>query len=203
MIQTLAYLVKFRDWQCLGIGAVAGLLLALGVLHMTVADPAFALTAAGMLALGAGAVFGMAIVFSYCALRVVRKLNEQNVRRDFALNNMAQGLCMFDGQHRLVIWNKNYETMYGLGSTIRRGCGIGDLLAARHATGTLPQDPKIYEADLRAALGRGETFTVDYALWANVVSRIEFRWDHSLRNVKAFDGKVDDFSIAANVIYKF
>ena len=161
MIQTLAYLVKFRDWQCLGIGAVAGLLLALGVLHMTVADPAFALTAAGMLALGAGAVFGMAIVFSYCALRVVRKLNEQNVRRDFALNNMAQGLCMFDGQHRLVIWNKNYETMYGLGSTIRRGCGIGDLLAARHATGTLPQDPKIYEADLRAALGRGETFTVD------------------------------------------
>ena len=46
MIQTLAYLVKFRDWPCLGIGAVAGLLLALGVLHVTVADPAFALTAA-------------------------------------------------------------------------------------------------------------------------------------------------------------
>jgi len=49
----------------------------------------------------------------------------------------------------------------------------------------------------------GDTFTVDYALWANVVTRLEFRWDHSLRNVRAFDGKVDDFSVAANVIYKF
>lgn len=45
-----------------------------------------------------------------------------------------------------------------------------------------------------------ETFTLDYALWANVVTRAEFRWDHSLRNDKAFDGKVDDFSISANVI---
>ena len=161
MIQTLAYLVKFRDWQCLGIGAAAGLLLALGVLHMTVADPAFALTAAGLLALGVGTVLGMAVVFSYCALRVIRKLSEQNIRRDFALNNMAQGLCMFDGQHRLVVWNKNYETMYGVGSMIRRGCSIGDLLMARHALGTLPRDPKVYETELRAALGRGEIFTVD------------------------------------------
>ena len=49
----------------------------------------------------------------------------------------------------------------------------------------------------------GETFTVDYALWANVVTRVELRWDHSLRNKPVFDGKVDDFSIAANIIYKF
>jgi diguanylate cyclase (GGDEF)-like protein/PAS domain S-box-containing protein len=161
MIQTLAYLVKFRDWQSLGIGAAAGLLLALGVLHATVADPAFALTAAGLLALGAGTVLGMAIVFSCSALRVIRKLSEQNVRRDFALNNMAQGLCMFDGQHRLVVWNKNYETMYGLGPTIRRGCSIGDLLAARHAAGMLPQEPKQYEANLRAALASGNVTTTE------------------------------------------
>ena len=164
MIQTLAYLVKFRDWQGLGIGAAAGLLLALGVLHISVADPAFVWTAAGLLALGVGTVLGMAIVFSYCALRVVRKLHEQNVRRDFALNNMAQGLSMFDRQGRLVVWNKNYETMFGLGPVIRRGCSLGELLAVRHAAGTLPNDPKKYEANLRAALDHGKIFTNEVEL---------------------------------------
>ena len=31
------------------------------------------------------------------------------------------------------------------------------------------------------------TLTADYALWANVISRAEFRWDHALRGVLAVD----------------
>ena len=54
----------------------------------------------------------------------------------------------------------------------------------------------------------GETFTVDYALWANVTTRAEFRWDRDLtaRNgVPAAFGNDDKsaFSLALNVIYKF
>lgn len=57
-----------------------------------------------------------------------------------------------------------------------------------------------------------ETFTVDYALWANVISRAEFRWDHDLtarRGVAApfgggaFDGDKNALSLALNLIYKF
>lgn len=55
-----------------------------------------------------------------------------------------------------------------------------------------------------------DTFTVDYSLWANVVTRAEFRWDHYLdQNPGAFGGNaVSDldnnaFSLALNVIYKF
>ena len=161
MIQTLGYLAKFRDWTALGIGAVAGLLLALGVVRLTAADSAVLLTTPGLLALGAGIMLGMAIVFSYCVLRVVRKLHEQNVRRDLALNNMTQGLSVFDSQGRLVVWNKNYETMFGLGPMMRRGRYLSELLAARHAIGTLPNDPKKYEADLRAALDHGKIFTIE------------------------------------------
>ena len=43
---------------------------------------------------------------TWSAIRIIQKLGAQNMRRDLALNNMIQGLCMFDGQHRLVVWNR-------------------------------------------------------------------------------------------------
>ena len=35
-----------------------------------------------------------------------------NMQFDAALSNMAQGLCMFDGQKRLVVWNERYAELY-------------------------------------------------------------------------------------------
>jgi diguanylate cyclase (GGDEF)-like protein/PAS domain S-box-containing protein len=161
MLKTLSYLRKFRNWRLLGLGALVGFAVACAVVALTVGEGQSLSAMPAALALGAGTLLGMAIVFSYCVLRVVRKLHEQNMRRDLALNNMTQGLCMFDGQHRLVVWNKNYEVMSGVESNIRRGCSIGELLAARHAAGSLPQDPKKYEADMRAALDHGKIFAAE------------------------------------------
>ena len=48
-----------------------------------------------------------------------------------------------------------------------------------------------------------DTFTADYALWANVVTRLEFRWDHGANRNTTFGGQRNDISVAANVIYKF
>ncbi len=55
-----------------------------------------------------------------------------------------------------------------------------------------------------------DTVTVDYSLWANVITRAEFRWDHYLdQNPGAFGGNATSdldsnaFSLALNVIYKF
>jgi len=48
------------------------------------------------------------------------------------------------------------------------------------------------------------TATAEYALWANVITRAEFRWDHSLSDDKPYG--IDDenaLTLAANVIYKF
>src|SRR6185295_18312079 len=42
------------------------------------------------------------------------QLETQNLRFDAALNNMSQGLCMFDGEHRLVVCNAPYTRMYAL-----------------------------------------------------------------------------------------
>ena len=74
---------------------------------------------------------------------------------------MIQGLCMFDAQNRLVVWNERYRAMYNIDPhRIWRGCTIRDLLDARIAAGTFPLDPGRYDADLRAALEQGKAFTL-------------------------------------------
>lgn len=55
--------------------------------------------------------------------------------------------------------------------------------------------------------GKGEelTATIQYNLWANVISRAEFRWDH-IDQGKAFanaGADADSFLLAANLIYTF
>jgi hypothetical protein len=56
------------------------------------------------------------------------------------------------------------------------------------------------------------TATAQYDLWKNVISRVEFRWDHSLSGQQVWGtptGNVDggslhnEFLLAANLIYKF
>lgn len=51
----------------------------------------------------------------------------------------------------------------------------------------------------------GLTTTLDYSLWANTITRLEFRWDHDLRGEGIFNDGTDDngLSLALNVIYNF
>ena len=78
---------------------------------------------------------------------------------------MIQGLCMFDAQNRLVVWNERYRAMYNIDPLrIWRGCTISDLLKARMAAGMFPLDPEKYDRDLRAALKQGKCFTLNVDL---------------------------------------
>ena len=43
-----------------------------------------------------------------------RELQEQKLRLDTAINNMGEGLCMFDAEKRLVVCNDRYAKMYRL-----------------------------------------------------------------------------------------
>ena len=42
------------------------------------------------------------------------KLRSQNLQLDAALNNMVQGLAMYDADQRLVLYNKRYVEIYGI-----------------------------------------------------------------------------------------
>jgi PAS domain S-box-containing protein len=72
-----------------------------------------------------------------------------------ALNNMSQGLCLFDSSGRLVLCNQRYLDIYGLGrETVRPGCTFRDLLERRKQAGTFAGDPAREAAEVLAGTGR-------------------------------------------------
>jgi diguanylate cyclase (GGDEF)-like protein len=66
-------------------------------------------------------------------------LREQNARFDAAINNMSEGLCLFDGSQRLIVCNKRYIEMYELDvSRIRPGVSLREIIDLRCASGSCP-----------------------------------------------------------------
>jgi diguanylate cyclase (GGDEF)-like protein/PAS domain S-box-containing protein len=156
---------KYRYRWAVSLAGLLGFALTAGAMeiidHYSVSLSALSISLAAMV----GALSGMLLVGSVVAVRVRRKLSAQNMRLDAALNNMIQGLCMFDAQNRLVVWNERYRAMYNIDPLrIWRGATIRDLLDARIAAGTFPLDPGGYDADLRAHLKEGKTFTINVEL---------------------------------------
>jgi methyl-accepting chemotaxis protein len=75
-----------------------------------------------------------------------------------ALNNMTQGLCMFDGAARLVLCNERYIEMYGLPPEHgRAGTPLRDLLIHRAASGTFSGDPDRYVVECLKQVAENRT----------------------------------------------
>jgi diguanylate cyclase (GGDEF)-like protein len=66
-------------------------------------------------------------------------ISEQNLWFETAINNMTQGLCLFDGGERLIVCNQRYLELYGLDrDRLRPGVTLRDILEMRFAAGTGP-----------------------------------------------------------------
>src|SRR5262249_41599484 len=86
-----------------------------------------------------------------------RAARAHNLMLDTALNNMSQGLCMFDAEARLVVCNRRYVEMYGLSAdVVKPGCHLRDLLQHRIDLGNFSGDPDGYSADLQQSIARGQ-----------------------------------------------
>src|ERR1700685_3982036 len=67
-----------------------------------------------------------------------RDLAEQNMRFTAAVENMTQGLCMIDGDARLVVCNERYAKMYRLpAELLKPGALHRDIIAHRVRSGVL------------------------------------------------------------------
>jgi diguanylate cyclase (GGDEF)-like protein len=76
------------------------------------------------------------------------------------LNNMSQGVLLFDSGLRLVICNQRYIEMYGLSQDkVKPGCTLLDLLNSRAQAGTFSGDPADYVASLVECIAEGKTFS--------------------------------------------
>ena len=83
---------------------------------------------------------------------VVRKLSQQHLasqqrltlekqRLDTAVNNIPQGLVLYDASARIIVCNRRYVEMFGLSPDVAKpGCTMQDLIAHRKETGSFDGD---------------------------------------------------------------
>ena len=86
-----------------------------------------------------------------------RQRRDRDRQFETALNNMSQGLCMFDADANLVVCNERYLEMYGLShDVVTPGMNLRAILMHRKERGNFAGDPDIYIKDLRTALAKGD-----------------------------------------------
>jgi diguanylate cyclase (GGDEF)-like protein len=88
-----------------------------------------------------------------------RGLAVEKQRLDTAINNMAQGLLMFDSSQRLIVSNRRYIEMFGgAPDIVKPGCTIHELLRHRKESGAFTGDVDEYCATLLNRMARGKAF---------------------------------------------
>jgi diguanylate cyclase (GGDEF)-like protein len=93
-----------------------------------------------------------------CGEKSKEKLREQGRLFDSAVNNMSQGLIMFDSAERLSMRNQRYLDMYDLSADIvKPGCTLLELLEYRTAKKTFAWNAQQYRIELLAQLAEGKT----------------------------------------------
>jgi diguanylate cyclase (GGDEF)-like protein len=96
---------------------------------------------------GSMAVILIAVVAFGAVLMIKQnsRLGTKTNLLELTLDNMSQGLCMFDGMQRLVICNRFYTEMYGLtAEQTKPGTTLRAILEARVAAGHAPHDVDDY-----------------------------------------------------------
>lgn len=84
----------------------------------------------------------------------------QSERLQAMLAHMGQGVSMFDGDGRLLVWNQRFLDLYGLApDSIREGLDIVSILEQRRQLGSLDCDAETFAARIREHLARDPSWT--------------------------------------------
>lgn len=76
------------------------------------------------------------------------------------LNNMTQGVILFDARERFIICNDRYLELYNLSrDLVGPGCTLRDIIQNRFATGSLKRDPEAYRTELITGIAQGRTLS--------------------------------------------
>ena len=151
-----------RNWPLVLMAGAAGCVLGIVVFALCGTSwivAALTQTSTALAALVVGLPFGLGAA-AIAALFVNGQRRKQTRLFRAALNNMTQGLCMFDSAARLVLCNQVYIDMYHLRPEhARPGTPLRDLLMHRLAADNFHGDPDRYVADTLRQAGAGRTET--------------------------------------------
>lgn len=99
---------------------------------------------------------GIALIVRFRRSQIGR-LSDKGQLLELALNNMTQGVVMFDAKARLVVCNDRYLEIYDLPPDIvKPGARLADIVRLRARSGSLPDDPDKYVAELMEIIAAGK-----------------------------------------------
>src|SRR4029077_16924922 len=158
MVELTSATAPARDWRLVTLAGGASFAVSYGLLHYVfpiggwVGSTPAPLTSLVLCAIIA--FFAMTLTLGVLAPRV----RTDNQRMRVAINNMSQGLCMFDGNERLVVCNQRYMERYSLSADIvKPGCSLQCLLEYRIRKGSFSRDPIAYRRELLSTISAGKT----------------------------------------------
>ena len=151
------------------LGAAVLLTLAIALLHFTAMgaveitpDPSRTLSASSLSPMWLAAVIislAAAVLSTSLIGAFADRFQRTNAQLAMALNNMPQGLCMFDGAFQLVVCNDRYRGLYDLKpEQTMPGTPLRKLLENRRANGNFVVDIDTYIASAKQSISRGEVF---------------------------------------------
>ena len=86
-----------------------------------------------------------------------QRLEQEKHRLDTALNNMTQGLILYDASARIVFCNQRYIDMYGLSPAIvKPGCHFYDIVRHRKQSGSFKGDVDEFCSSVMANVAQGK-----------------------------------------------
>lgn len=102
-------------------------------------------------------ILGMSLVAAFTDRQSEAKLRAQEAKLDTALQNMSQGLCMFDAQGRIILFNERYVKMMGVSDEFLLGRSLLDLFRHRKASGDFEGDPEEFYQRICAEMAAGKS----------------------------------------------
>ena len=102
----------------------------------------------------------MCLALAAAGLLAYRHLTRKTRALTMALNNMPQGMCMFDSEARLVVCNDRYIEMYRMSRDfVKPGRPLREILEHRVAMGNFSGNFEKYIADILARVAEGKAVT--------------------------------------------
>jgi diguanylate cyclase (GGDEF)-like protein len=112
-----------------------------------------------LIAVAAFAILGISLVAAMLDRRSSSELHQQKVLLDSAIGNMSQGLCMFDAEGRILLFNERYSEMMDRTGMPLQGRMLIDVLQDQKSNGKWDGDPDEFFNMVVAAAKAGETLT--------------------------------------------
>ncbi|MCK1625825.1 EAL domain-containing protein [Bradyrhizobium sp. 160] len=105
------------------------------------------------------AIIAIALVAALLDRRAKGELGRQQIVLDSALENMSQGLCMFDANGKIILFNERYAAMLRRTDILLTGRLLVDVLREEQAKGQWQGDADQFFARLVADAREGRTTT--------------------------------------------